>query len=366
MDQASISPGLLDRSTRPRNIPFLLHKTRKLRPVLLESHDAKVVIIDEVQKVPELLDVVHSLIEEKLGYQFILTGSSARKLKKAGVNLLVGRALLKHMPPFFAKELGSSFQLDRNLRLGMLPVVLDSPLTKEVLKAYAGIYLKEEVQEEGIVRNVGDFSRFLEIMSFSHASLLNVSNIARECQIARKTVDGYLLILHDLLLSFHLDVFRRRSKRLLSSHSKFYFFDVGVYNSLRPQSLFDKEQEHYALSLEGLVAQHLKNWKEAQTDNGQLHFWRTASQLEVDFIITAPSCFLALEVKHGEVVHPADLRGLEAFGEDYPEAQLILLYRGKRKYKERNVLCYPVEEFLLKIDPREPLPGIGPCEQGPG
>src|SRR5690606_22622792 len=132
---------------------------------------------DEVQKVPELLNVVHSLIEEKLGYQFILTGSSARKLKKEGVNLLGGRALLKHMPPFFAAELGASFNLDLNLKLGMLPIVLDSPAPKEVLRAYAGIYLKEEVQSEGLVRNVGDFARFLEAMSFSHASLINGSNI---------------------------------------------------------------------------------------------------------------------------------------------------------------------------------------------
>lgn len=340
----------------PETLRFYSARPEKLLSVLKEHPEKKTVIIDEVQRAPDLLDVVHALIEEKQGYQFILTGSSARKLKKAGVNLLAGRALLRHMAPFFAKELKDSFQLDRNLQLGMLPIVLDSPSPKEVLKAYAGIYLKEEVQEEGIVRNVGDFARFLEIMSFSHASLLNVSNIARECQIARKTVDSYLLILNDLLLSFHLDVFRRKAKRSLVNHAKFYFFDAGVYSSLRPQNLFDKAQEKEGVSLEGLVAQHLKNWQEAQIENVQLHFWRTSSQLEVDFIVTGPSCFSAIEVKYGEVIHPADLRGLEAFKEDYPEAHLFLLYRGKRKYKERNVLCYPVDEFLLKIDPALPLP----------
>src|SRR5690606_33034088 len=137
-----------------------------------------------------------------------------------------------------AGELGSAFHLEKNLKLGMLPIVLDAPSPKEVLRAYAGIYLKEEVQAEGIVRHVGEFARFLETMSFSQGALINASNIARECQIARKTVESYLSILEDLLLSFRLDVFQRKAKRVLSSHSKFYYFDAGVYASLRPQSVF--------------------------------------------------------------------------------------------------------------------------------
>jgi predicted AAA+ superfamily ATPase len=237
----------------------------------------------------------------------------------------------------------------------MLPIVLDAPFPKEVLRAYAGIYLKEEVQAEGIVRNVGDFARFLEAMSFSHASLINTSNVARECQIARKTVDSYLSILEDLLLSFRLDVFRQKAKRALSDHSKFYFFDSGVYVSLRPQNLFDKQTELEGGSLEGLVAQHLHAWKDAQLENTQLHFWRTSSKLEVDFIVSNPDCFLAIEVKNGSTIHPADLRGLEAFRADYPEATPLLLYRGKRKYRERDILCCPVDEFLLTIHPNRSL-----------
>jgi predicted AAA+ superfamily ATPase len=339
----------------PEAFRFYSAGPERLRQILKEHPAQKIVVIDEVQRVPDLLNVVHSLVEEKQGYQFILTGSSSRKLKKEGVNLLGGRALLKHMPPFFAGELGASFSLDRNLRLGMLPIVLDSPSPKEVLRAYAGIYLKEEVQAEGLVRNVGDFARFLEAMSFSHASLVNASNIARECQIARKTVDGYLSILDDLLLSFRLNVFRRKAQRALSDHSKFYFFDVGVFNSLRPQNLFDKESELEGSSLEGLVAQHLKAWQEAQIENTGLHFWRTASKLEVDFIVSNKNCFLAIEVKNGSTIHPSDLKGLEAFREDYPEVTPIFLYRGKRKYKERGILCHPVDDFLLQIHPNKPL-----------
>ncbi len=328
----------------------------RLRLIVEEQSEKKIIVIDEVQKVPELLDVIHIMLEEKRGYQFIMTGSSARKLKKHGVNLLGGRALLKYMSPFFAGELGSAFNLDRNLRLGMLPLVLDSSAPEEVLRAYGGIYLKEEVQAEGIVRSVSDFARFLETMSFSHASVINASNIARECHIARKTVDSYLLILDDLLLSFQLDVFHRRAKRALSTHSKFYFFDSGVYRSLRPRNFYDPITEIEGAALEGLVAQHLKSWVDAQIEIYQLQFWRTSSKLEVDFIVSGPTCFLAIEVKNGSVMHPSDLRGLEAFREDYPEATPILLYRGTHRYKERGILCCPVDQFLLQIDPAAALP----------
>lgn len=282
----------------PETFRFFAAGAERLKS-LIQNQEKKIVVIDEIQKLPELLDVVHTLIEEKQAYQFVLTGSSARKLKKHGVNLLGGRALLKTMSPFFASELGSTFDLSKNLRLGMLPIVLDSMAPEEVLRAYAGIYLKEEVQAEGIVRNVGDFARFLEAMSFSHASLLNSSNIARECQVARKTVESYLLILEDLLLSFQLQVFRRKAKRALITHAKFYFFDSGVYYSIRPKNLFDVESENEGAALEGFVAQHLKAWIDAQNESYQLNFWQTSSKIEVDFIVSGADCFLAIEVKNG-------------------------------------------------------------------
>lgn len=339
----------------PESFRFYTSGPERLFKVLEAEPSKKTVVIDEIQKVPELLDVIHSLIEQKQGYQFIMTGSSARKLKRKGVNLLGGRATHCYMPPFFAKELEGSFNLSQQLKKGMLPLVLDSTYPEEVLRAYAGIYLKEEVQAEGIVRNVGDFARFLEAISFSHGSMINCSNIARECQIARKTIDSYLMILEDLLLSFQLQIFRRKAKRALAAHSKFYFFDAGVYHSIRPKNIYDVESENEGAALEGLVAQHLKGWIDAQQGAYQLHFWRTSSQVEVDFVVSGPDCFLAIEVKNGTTVHPGDLRGLEIFLQDYPEATPILLYRGKVKYKEKNVLCCPVDEFLLKIDPRASL-----------
>lgn len=339
----------------PELFRFFSAGPERLISILEEHCHTKIVIIDEIQRIPEILNVVHMMLEEKKGYQFILTGSSSRKLKRYGVNLLGGRALLKYMPPFFASELGSAFKLSKQLKLGMLPIVLDSDSPEEILRAYVGIYLKEEVQSEGIVRSVGDFARFLETMSFSHGSLINASNIARESQIARKTVDSYMLILEDLLLSFQLNIFSRKAKRNLISHSKFYFFDSGIYYSIRPKNLFDVETENEGAALEGLVAQHLKAWIDAQVEKYQLHFWQTSSKIEVDFIVSGSDCFFAIEVKNSSNVNPGDLRGLETFVSDYPEATPILLYRGKMMYKEKNILCYPVDEFLLKIDPRRPL-----------
>ena len=169
--------------------------------------DRKHIVIDEIQKLPQLLDAVHLLIERKTGQQFILTGSSARKLRRQGTNLLGGRAAQKHLHPYMASELGHRFDLQKALLHGLLPVVWAAPEPTEILQAYSGLYLCEEVQMEGMVRNAGDFARFLETMSFAPASLLNLANIARESHVNRKTVENYLQILEDLLLGFRLEVF---------------------------------------------------------------------------------------------------------------------------------------------------------------
>ena len=322
----------------------------------IEAHPKKkIIVIDEVQKAPELLSLVHSLIEQKLGFEFILTGSSSRKLKRTGANLLAGRALLTYMHPFLAAELGADFSMEKALTTGLLPLVWDSITPESTLRTYASLYLKEEVQEEGLVRSLGDFARFLEIVSFSHANLINTTNISRECDVARKTVENYLTILEDLLLSFSLEVFTRKAKRALSSHPKFYLFDPGVYRSLRPKGPLDSKDELEGAALEGLVAQHLRAWVMSQEEMHKLAFWRTKSGLEVDFIIYGPKGFWAIEVKHGKKVHPQDLHGLESFKEDYPEAVPILLYMGDRKIVQKGILCVPCEEFLKGIMPDKTL-----------
>jgi len=186
-------------------------RPERLRQRLAAETGIGTVVIDEVQKVPALLDVVHALLEEQPQLRFLLTGSSARKLRRGSWNLLGGRLVEASLHPFMAAELGESFCLDRALRSGLVPLVWEAAEPDRTLRSYASLYLREEVQAEALVRDVGAFARFLEAISFSHGSLLNLAEVARECQVSRKTVEGYLRILEDLLLAFRLPVFRRRA-----------------------------------------------------------------------------------------------------------------------------------------------------------
>ena len=291
------------------------------------------------------------MIEEKGGVQFILTGSSARKLRRGGVNLLGGRAAQRTLHPFMAAEMGSVFRLEEVLTTGMLPLVHGAVDPAEILRAYNGLYLREEVQAEGLVRNTGAFSRFLEAISFSQASVLNLANVARECQVNRKSVEGYVEILEDLLLAFRVPVFTRRAKRELAAHPKFFFFDAGVFRANRPTGPLDSSSDIDGAALEGLVAQHLRAWCDYSAGEHRLHYWQTRSKVEVDFVVYGADGLHAVEVKNSQQVRPEDLRGLRAFGEDYPESRRILLYRGKDRLLQNGVLCLPCEEFLKALVP---------------
>ncbi len=315
----------------------LLKTVRALNP--------STVIIDEVQKVPQVLDAVHKTMEET-GTRFILTGSGARKLKKTGADLLGGRALYCRMHPFTAGELGEAFSLEKALVTGLIPVVERSPDPSKTLSAYVNLYLHEEIKAEGLVRNLGSFTRFLEIISFSHGSVLNVSNLARECQTGRNIITGYLDILEDLLLGYRLPVFAQRAKRKTASHPKFYLFDNGLYRRLRQRGPLDTESELAGPALEGLVGQHLRAFIDFALDDTNLYFWRTLAGNEVDFVLYGGNTFMAIEVKNAKTLNPADLKGLTAFGEDYPEAGLLLLYRGTNAMKHNNILVLPVDVFL--------------------
>jgi predicted AAA+ superfamily ATPase len=337
----------------PETMRSLSARPERLRERVAGEPGVKQVLIDEVQKLPELLEVAHLMIEEKKGVQFIFTGSSARKLRRGGVNLLGGRAAQKSLHPFMAAELGARFQFDEMLRLGMLPVVHGANDPAEILRAYNGLYLREEVQAEGLVRKVGSFARFLEAISFSQAAVLNLANVARECQVNRKTVEGYLEILEDLLLSFRVPVFTRRAKRELAAHPKFFFFDVGVFRANRPTGPLDSPAEIDGAALEGLVAQHLRAWCDYSGGDHQLHYWQTRTQVEVDFVVYGASGLYALEVKNSNRVRPEDLRGLRNFAQDYPEARRFLLYRGTERLMLDGILCLPCEGFLQALIPNE-------------
>ncbi len=267
------------------------------------------------------------------------------------VDLLAGRAIVKTLHPFMASELGDMFDLNAALDVGVIPLVVDSPNQIEVLDSYSTLYLREEVQFEGLVRNIGNFSRFLEAVSFSHTSILNSSEVARECQVSRKTVEGYLSILEDLLLSFYLPVFSKRAKRILSVHPKFYLFDVGVFRSLRQAGPLDRPEEIQGQALEGLVAQHLRSWIAYRARRNSLFFWRTKAGNEVDFVIYGEDGLWAIEVKNTKVIRGNKLNGLSAFKQDYPTANSAFLYRGSERLVVKNVLCIPCDEFLKDLHP---------------
>lgn len=322
-----------------------------LRERLSSEPEVTTVVLDEIQKVPDLLDLVHGLVEESRRLRFVLTGSSSRKLKRSGVDLLAGRALLSHMHPFMASELGSGFSLTRAVTGGLLPLVWASDSPRQVLGAYAALYLREEVQTEGLVRNVGNFSRFLEAITFSHGTQLNISNVARECQVDRKVVEGYVGILEDLLLGFRVPVFTRQAKREVVTHQKYYLFDAGVYRSLRPKGPLDRPQEIEGTALEGLVFQHFRAWMDYGGTDDRLYYWRTRAGVEVDFVIYGASGIRAVEVKNSRRISPGDLNGLKAFRQDYPEAEAYLLYRGEDRLRKDGILCLPCDEFLRSLRP---------------
>jgi predicted AAA+ superfamily ATPase len=341
----------------PALFRMCLARPERVREIINGNPHRRDVVIDEVQKIPETLDVVHQMMEERRGIRFILTGSSARKLKRGAADLLAGRALLGTCHPFMASELGRRFNLDDALCHGMVPVIFSSPDRAGALQAYVSLYVREEVREEGLVRNLSAFTRFLEAAALSHASLLSVSEIARECSAERKNVESYLGVLEDILLAFRIPVFSRRAKRLLVSHSKFYFFDPGVFGALRPAGPLDRPGELAGAALEGLVAQQLRAWLAYSGETGGLHFWRTKAGLEVDFVIYTKDCLAALEVKNSASVSSADLRGLKSFRDDYPEAgPLILLHRGAERLMTDGILCVPAGDFLSALIPGRPLP----------
>ena len=329
-------------------------RPERLRELLAGSPDKGTVVIDEIQRVPELLTVIHAILEESSPPRFVLTGSSARKLRRGGVDLLGGRAVHRTMHPFMASEL-PDFDLDRALRIGLLPLVMDATDPADVLDAYASLYLDQEVRAEGLTRNVGAFTRFLEAISFSHGGQLNVSAVARECEVERKVVAGYVGVLEDLLLAFRLPVFRKRAKRATVAHEKIYLFDAGVFRSLRPRGPLDRPEEIDGQALEGLVAQHLRAWTAYSRQDVELFYWRTRAGAEVDFVVYGASGLQAFEVKNHRKVHATDLRALRAFRDDYPEAETAVLHRGSERLRIDDTWCLPIDDFLRRTMPDRDL-----------
>jgi uncharacterized protein len=326
------------------------------RPERLEEYASPrskraLVVLDEVQRIPALLDEVHRLIEKKR-LRFVLTGSSARKLRRGGANLLAGRARTRFMHPLTAEEVGKKFSIEHALRFGMLPTVWVDSDPKEYLASYAAMYVDEEVRQEGLTRNIGAFSRFLEVTTLSQGQPLNVSSVARDCAVNRKVVEDYFAILQDLLLSVHLPVFHRRAKRALVAHPKFYWFDTGVYRALRPRGPLDVSEEIDGAALETLVLQHLRALNDTLDLGYSIHYWRSRGGLEVDFVLYGERGLHAIEVKRSRQPRPQDLSALSEFGSDYPAAKLCLFYGGKTKLRQGNIDIVPVDVGLKELRTR--------------
>lgn len=306
------------------------------------------IVIDEVQKVPALLDEVHRLIEKKR-LTFVLTGSSARKLRKQGVNLLAGRALTIPFFPLTAHEAGSAFRLDAALLHGMLPGRFFEARPRQFLESYVTTYLREEIQQEGLTRNLGAFRRFLEVASFSQAAPLVVSNVAADAEVERKTVEEYFTILEDLMIGVRIPIFSKKAKRELLKKMKFFFFDAGVYQALRPKGPLDSESDISGASLETLVFNELRVFNAYRNWGYGIYFWRTKSKHEVDFVLYGEKGLVALEVKASGRVRSGDLDGLKLFREDYPMARSFFLYGGTRRYHDSGIDIIPVTEFFADV-----------------
>lgn len=303
------------------------------------------VIIDEIQKIPALLDEVHRLIEEKK-LKFILTGSSARKLRRGGVNLLAGRALTYYLHPLTAVELGNDFSFQTGLKFGALPQVFSAENKHKYLQSYIQTYLQQEVLQERITRNLGAFSRFLEIASFSQGSILNMSAVAREASVGRRMAEDYFTALKDLLISIDLPPFTKKAKRKLMRKDKFYLFDSGVYQALRPTGPFDYPQEIGGMAFETLFLQNLRALNDYLNLGYKIYYWKTVSGVEVDFVIYGEKGIKAFELKSKTKVTKKDFRGLKTFLKDYPQAKGYLLYGGDKKEYHQGIKVLPAEAAL--------------------
>jgi predicted AAA+ superfamily ATPase len=323
------------------------------RPTLLSdlipAHYAGWVVIDEVQRIPALLDEVHRLIEG-CRVRFVLTGSSARTLRRGGVNLLAGRALTRFMHPLTASELGEDFDLSRAARWGGLPMACTSAAPEDYLAAYAATYLREEVLQEGLTRNLASFARFLETATFSQGQVLNMSAVARDSAISAKAAEGYFSILEDLLIAVRVPAFTRRAKRRVVLHPKFFLFDAGVFRAVRPRGPLDAAEEIDGPALETVVLAHLRAWNDYGQHRHAISYWRTPEGDEVDFVLYGESGFVAIEVKRGAHLRGEDFRGLRRFKQDYPEARALLLHAGPRRWHEGGIEVVPLTEALSDPD----------------
>ena len=322
----------------------LARHPESLREEVRALPTSRPIIIDEIQRLPELLNDIHSLIEE--GYRFVLTGSSARKLRRGASNLLAGRALERRLFPFVSAEL-DGMDIGRVLQFGALPPVYDSPIPKEELLAYVSTYLREEIQAEGLVRRLEPFLHFLDIAGLSNGELLNYANLASDIGVSAKTVREYYQILEDTLIGQMVPCFGKTNKRKPISTPKFYLFDVGVANALAGRFSVLPGTEAYGRCLEHLVFTEIRAFLSYSRDDRALTFWRSTHGQEVDFLIGDET---AIEVKATTHVQPKHLRGVKALAEDVTlKHKIVVSMDPQPRRLDDGLVVLPLKDFLERL-----------------
>lgn len=334
----SIFIDLLDTSvkSRFRRRPVLLYETLHDKP------EGTLVIIDEIPEVPELLNEVHRLISEKR-FVFILCGSSARKLKRKGYNTLGGRAYPVYLYPFVSAEI-PDFDLDHALLSGMVPPHYLAKNPTRRLSAYIDVYIKEEIKEESLVRNLDAFHRFLEVAALTDGEMVNYNNIAQDCGVSATTVAAYFEILEDTLIGYRIPAYTQTMKRRLVQAPRFYYFDVGVVNHLLHRKSLERGTPEYGHAFEHLVIQEIVAYLSYNHSDEKLSYWRTYSGMEVDAVIG--DARIAIEIKSVDEVQTRHLKGLKAFGEDYPSCRRIIVSLDPFNRCMGDIECIYVMDFF--------------------
>ena len=321
-------------------------KPSRLRDECMMMEEGEIVIIDEVQKIPELLDEVHWLMVNR-GIHFILCGSSARKLKRSGANLLGGRAIRKTLHPLVSAEI-PDFDIDKAVNVGMLPrhYLASSPAKR--IQAYVGDYLQQEVIAEALVRNLDSFTRFMEVAAISDGEMVNYTKIASECGVSSKTVKEYFVILQETLLGYMLPAYTKTVKRRVQIAPKFYYFDVGITNYLLHRDPLRRGTAEYGHAFEHLIVQEVMAYMDYSESMKGLSFWHTQNNAyEVDLVVG--NAEVALEIKSSDNITTSHLKGLKAFGEEHPECKLIVVSLEERPRMMNGVEIWPAQIFLKRL-----------------
>ncbi|MBR6591742.1 MAG: ATP-binding protein [Prevotella sp.] len=337
----SVFIDLLDSELRMRfkRRPSLLYE------MLKDKESNTIVVIDEIPEVPELLNEVHRLISEK-DIIFVLCGSSARKLKRKGYNTLGGRAYPCYFYPLTSNEI-TDFDLDRALTYGLLPTHYLAKNPKRLLAAYVDVYLKEEIQEEALARNLTGFHRFLEIAALTNGEIVNYANIASECGVSAQTIKSYFGILEDTLVGYMIPAYTKVMKRRLVQAPRFFFFDVGLTNHLLHRDALLRGTPEYGHAFEHFIIMELIAYIGYNHKEEQLSYWRTHTGVEVDVVIG--NAKLAIEIKSADEIAKRHMKGLKSFGDDYPDCRKIIVSLDRINRKEDDIELIYVHDFLKML-----------------